>query len=252
MADIDFTKKPPDSVPLDDERRVLEILKRTVVNLWDSIDDLCRLRPTQRRRFHVSIFGSNRIPPESPLYQDVHRTACSLAEMGCVVVTGAGSGLMRAANEGALLGGGTESDCSVGLGLLQVAETTNPYTGRVFRHGSLFSRLQHFILMSDAYVAFPGGIGTLLELSVIWQLLQVHQLYCTPLILVGGMWPGIVEWVRSFMLERDFALIDPLDLEIPRCVPDAAGALAIILEHYHAWKNHHASHSSSCLAPNPV
>jgi len=159
---------------------------------------------------------------------------------------------MQAANEGALLGAGTESNCSVGLGLPQLAEITNPYAGRVFRHGSFFSRLNHFILMSDAYMAFPGGIGTLLELSVVWQLLQVHQLYCTPLILVGGMWPGIVEWVRSFMLESDFAFIDPLDLEIPRCVPDTEGALPIILEHYQAWKTHYATHSSSCLAPIPV
>jgi predicted Rossmann-fold nucleotide-binding protein len=157
---------------------------------------------------------------------------------------------MQAANEGALLGAGTESDCSVGLELPQIDEITNPYTGRVFRHGSFFSRLQHFILMSDAYIAFPGGIGTLLELSVVWQLLQVHQLYCTPLILVGGMWPGILEWVRSSMLESAF--IDPFDLEIPRCVPDTEGALAIIQEYYQAWKTHHTSHSSFCLAPKPI
>jgi uncharacterized protein (TIGR00730 family) len=252
MAEIDFTKTPIGSVRLDDEHCVLDILKKTVVNLWATIDDLCRLRPTQRRRFHVSIFGSKSIPPESPLYQDARRTACSLAEMGCVVVTGGGPGLMQAANEGASLGAGAESDCSVGLGLPQLAQTANPYTGRVFRHGSFFSRLQHFTLMSDAYIAFPGGIGTLLELSVVWQLLQVHQLYCTPLILVGGMWPGIVEWVRSFMLEGDFPFLDPLDLEIPRCVPDTEGALAIIQDYYHAWKSHNASHPSSCPAPNPV
>lgn len=238
MDDLDFAKSETDCVSLDDERRVLDILKRTVANLWDSIDHLCRLRPTHRRRFHVTVFGSGRISPETQLYQDVRQLAVALARMGCIVVTGGGAGLMMAANEGAMLGGGTMPDCSVGLKLDLDADTPNPYTGRLYRHGSFFTRLQHFILISDAYVAFSGGIGTLLELSAVWQLLQVHQLYYTPLILVGDMWPGILGWARQAMLEGDLALIDQIDLNIPRCVPDIAGALAIVQEHYDAWKAH--------------
>lgn len=251
MSDLDFTKVPPNSVPLDDESKVLDILKHTVAHLWDTIDDLCRLRPTQRRRFHVTIFGSGRIAPESEIYREVRLLAGDLVQMGCVVVTGGGAGLMRAANEGALLKGGSAPDVSVGIRMQNLPDVSNPYTGRMYWHGSFFTRLQHFFLMSDAYVAFPGGLGTLLEMSVIWQLLQVHQLYCTPLILVGDMWIGILDWARQAMLEREPAFVDQLDLKIPRHVPNTEAALAIIREHYEAWKDHNIAHSKACIPPKP-
>ena len=53
------------------------------------------------------------------------------------------------------------------------------------------------MIISDAFVVMPGGIGSLLELSLGWQLLQVRQLYNTPLILVGKMWAELVEWGRA-------------------------------------------------------
>ena len=53
------------------------------------------------------------------------------------------------------------------------------------------------MIMSDAFVVTPGGIGSLLELSLVWQLLQVRNLYNTPLILVGKMWADLVEWART-------------------------------------------------------
>ena len=58
------------------------------------------------------------------------------------------------------------------------------------------------MIMSDAFVVVPGGIGTLLELSLAWQLLQVRKLYNTPLILVGKMWAELVEWGRRSMLQQ--------------------------------------------------
>ena len=58
------------------------------------------------------------------------------------------------------------------------------------------------MILSDAFVVVPGGIGTLLEMSLVWQLLQVRKLYNTPLILVGKMWPELVEWGRRSMLHE--------------------------------------------------
>ena len=61
---------------------------------------------------------------------------------------------------------------------------------QAFEHKTFFTRLHHFVLTSDAFVVAPGGIGTVLELMMIWQLLQVKHVHDTPLILVGKMWAG--------------------------------------------------------------
>ena len=57
----------------------------------------------------------------------------------------------------------------------------------------------------------PGGIGTVLETMMIWQLLQVKHLEHTPLILVGRMWPGLIEWTRNSMLSADPPLANAED-----------------------------------------
>ena len=88
---------------------------------------------------------------------------------------------------------------SVGIRIeLPFEQETNPFVGQADQHRTFFSRLHHFMIVSDAFVVVPGGIGSLLELSLAWQLLQVRRLYNTPLILVGSMWAELVKWGRSF------------------------------------------------------
>jgi hypothetical protein len=65
-----------------------------------------------------------------------------------------------------------------------------------------------------------GGIGTILETLMLWQLLQVNHLQETPLLLVGRMWPGLVSWARTGMLSYDLPLADVDDFTIPQCVPE--------------------------------
>lgn len=91
------------------------------------------------------------------------------------------------------------------------------------------------MLVSDAFVVVPGGIGTVLELMMVWQLLQVRKLADTPLILIGRMWEKLVAWHREFLLRPDVPLASEADLRIPRCVPGAEGAIAILREHHAAW-----------------
>jgi predicted Rossmann-fold nucleotide-binding protein len=93
------------------------------------------------------------------------------------------------------------------------------------------------VLTSDAFVVAPGGIGTVLETIMIWQLLQVGHLHDSPLILVGKMWPGLVEWARRSMLSSDQPLADPRDMAIPRCVASADEAIAVVREHRTKWLN---------------
>ena len=84
---------------------------------------------------------------------------------------------MQAANEGARLAeadGTTQT--SVGIRVeLPFEQDVNPFVDRGLRAPTFFSRLHHFVLVSDAFVVVPGGIGTVLETMMIWQLLQVRQ-----------------------------------------------------------------------------
>ena len=91
------------------------------------------------------------------------------------------------------------------------------------------------MLTSHAFIVAPGGVGTVLETMMIWQLLQVGHLRDTPLILVGTMWPGLLEWAHISMLGFDVPLASPEDIAIPRCVPSAEEAIAIVREHRAKW-----------------
>ena len=91
------------------------------------------------------------------------------------------------------------------------------------------------MIASDAFVVVPGGIGTLLELSLAWQLLQVRKLYNTPLILVGKMWAELVEWGRRTMLIKDSELASDIDFTIPHCVNTIDETVALIRENRTAW-----------------
>jgi uncharacterized protein (TIGR00730 family) len=128
---------------------------------------------------------------------------CSaLSEMGCDVVTGGGPGLMQAGNEGARAQESKEPQ-SIGIRVdLPFEQQANPFVGQLYEHKTFFTRLHQFVLMSDAYIVAPGGIGTVLEAMMIWQLLQVRHLKDVPLVFAGPMWRGLVEWAKDQMSGR--------------------------------------------------
>src|SRR5204862_3759230 len=133
---------------------------------------LTRLRPSRRDRYRVTIFGSARLAPGSFGYEETKRTAAALARMGCDIITGGGPGLMQAANEGAA--SAPRRVRSLGIRVhLPFEQEVNAFVTRAFEHRTFFTRLHQFVLASDAFVVAPGGIGTVLELTMIWQLLQV-------------------------------------------------------------------------------
>ncbi|HET7538739.1 MAG TPA: LOG family protein [Polyangiaceae bacterium] len=126
---------------------------------------------------------------------------------------------------------------SIGIRVeLPFEQEVNPFVEQAFEHESFFTRLHQFVLMSDAYVVAPGGIGTVLETMMVWQLLQVRHLEGTPLILVGQMWRDLVEWARTRMLRPGFELASEKDFEIPQCVDGPDQAVAIIRESQARWK----------------
>jgi predicted Rossmann-fold nucleotide-binding protein len=91
------------------------------------------------------------------------------------------------------------------------------------------------VLASDAFVVAPGGVGTVLEMMMVWQLLQVKHLHDTPLILVGPMWKGLLDWAKQSFLRPEMPLAGAADLEIPRWAPGADEAISILKEHHAAW-----------------
>ena len=220
-------------VSLADEEGVKEILGATVLDLWKVVNNLTRLRPSKRDRYRVAIFGSARAQPGTYVYDEVKRAAAAFASMGCDIVTGGGPGLMQAANEGASVGGASGS---VGIRVeLPFEQDVNPFVEQAFEHETFFTRLHHFVIASDAFVVVPGGIGTVLEMLMIWQLLQVRHVSDVPLILVGKMWRGLVDWARTSMLDPRLALANPKDLEIPVCLDTADEAIAIVCDLHHRW-----------------
>lgn len=224
------------TVDLSDEAEVRRVLSGAVLGLWEVVNELTRLRPAKRERYRVTIFGSARTAPGGPVYDEVKRVATALAEMGCDIVTGGGPGLMQAANEGAAAVDGTIPEGSVGIRIaLPFEQNANAFVTQAYEHRTFFTRLHHFVLTSDAFVVAPGGIGTVLETLMIWQLLQVGHVQDVPLILVGRMWPGLVEWAREQMSSYDPPLASPKDFAIPICVPTADEAIDILRRRRDEW-----------------
>ncbi|HET9300555.1 MAG TPA: LOG family protein [Candidatus Polarisedimenticolaceae bacterium] len=217
-----------ENVSLADEDAVRRVLAESMFDLWSAVNNLSRLRPSRNPRYRVTIFGSARTDPGHWVYKEVKRLSAALSAMGCDIITGGGPGLMQAANEGA--------GDSMGIRVeLPFEQEVNPFVEHAFEHGSFFTRLHQFVLMSDAYVVAPGGVGTVLETMMIWQLLQVKHLKETPLILVGPMWRGLVDWAGAQMLRPGFELASPPDMQIPRCVDDADQAIALLREAHARW-----------------
>jgi hypothetical protein len=236
MSNQDQSFGQTDIVKLSDEDATVGVLERAVGGLWEVVNDLTRLRRTTRQNYRVTIFGSARLQPGTPAYEGVKKLAAELTTMGCDILTGGGPGLMQAANEGAHAADPAGLRRSVGINIeLPFEQEVNPFVEQAFTHRTFFSRLHHFMIASDAFIVTPGGIGSLLELSLAWQLLQVRHLYNTPLILVGKMWAGLIEWAREAMLIEGSELASAVDFKIPVCVNTIEEAIALIRENRAAW-----------------
>lgn len=228
-----------EAISLADEDAVKQVVADTIFNLWDAVNNLTRLRPSRRDRYRVTIFGSARAEPGTFVYEECKRLAAALAELGCDVITGGGPGLMQAANEGAASVGASERSQSMGIRIqLPFEQNVNPFVQQAYEHRTFFTRLHQFVLMSDAFVVVPGGIGTILEAMMVWQLLQVEHTQATPLIFVGKMWQELVGWTERHLLDERLHLANPEDLRIPKCVQSADEAVALIRDDHDNWLKH--------------
>jgi uncharacterized protein (TIGR00730 family) len=148
----------------------------------------------------VCVFGSARMPEESPEYQRSREMGRALGEAGFAVVTGGGPGLMEAANRGAQDVGAL----SVGLNIeLPHEQALNPYVDLGIEFHYFFTRKLMFVRYSDALVVFPGGFGTLDELFEVLTLIQTGKAVDHPVVLEGSaFWSGLIEWIEEFPLAQ--------------------------------------------------
>lgn len=214
---------------LSDNPETNAIVEQALLSLWSAANKLSQIRPAKRERYSVTIFGSARVAKGDALYADVKELSRVLASLGCDIVTGGGPGLMEAANEGAQLGDPNDRSQSVGVRIaLPFEQGANPFVELLYTHETFYTRLHHFVRLSHAFVVVGGGIGTALELLMVWQLLQVRQVTDLPLILVGPMWCELCEWAQRNLADRDPPFANSDDVKIPRCVDTVAEAVDML------------------------
>jgi uncharacterized protein (TIGR00730 family) len=178
----------------------------------------------------VSVFGSARTPPDDPQYTAALETSRLLAEAGFSIITGAGPGIMEAANKGARLGGGRSIGCNIELPFEQGA---NPYVDTLVNFRYFFVRKTMFIKYSVAFIIFPGGFGTLDELFEALTLIQTGKIYQFPVILFGRhYWAGLVRWLQTRVLGE--GKISPGDIDLMLLTDDPAEAAAAVVSAYEA------------------
>ena len=195
-----------DDLKLGESWRLFKIMGEFV----DGVEALHDLGPA------VSIFGTARITPEDPVYEKTLELASLFAKNNFAVITGGGGGVMEAANKGAAEAGGV----SVGLNIhLPFEQIPNPYSNVKLEFKYFFIRKVMFIKYAKAYVAMPGGFGTMDELFEVVTLIQTRRIKPYPIILVGkDYWEGLFDWIKERLLTEK--RISPPDLEIMQIMDD--------------------------------
>lgn len=158
----------------------------------------------------VSVFGSKRLKESHLYYKKAMKTAYLLAKKGYSVITGAGEGVMEAANRGATQAKGA----SVGLNILiPEQQVANQYVNYLLEFRYFFVRKVMFAKYSCAMVVFPGGFGTLDEFFETLALIQTDRITPIPVILVGkDFWSGLINWCQTTMIENGTLIKEDLKL----------------------------------------
>jgi hypothetical protein len=192
-------------------------------------------RVLSSKSFKVAIFGSARIKPTHPVYKEIYQLAKMIGERNIDLVTGGGPGLMEAANTGHKDGKASKNLKEIGLTINIPHEHHHRNWTYIRRNFSKFSdRLDNFMLLSNAVVVAPGGIGTMLELFYTWQLMQSQKIRHIPVILLGHMWPDLLNWMREHPVKSGF--IDSKDVDLLHVAHTAEEAMEILEKEYKKYK----------------
>jgi uncharacterized protein (TIGR00730 family) len=148
----------------------------------------------------IAVFGASRARPGDGLYEQGYRIGELLGRAGFNVMTGGYTGLMEAASRGAHSSGAYV----IGITLKRFEEKANRFITDEISTASFGARFRWLIGRADGYIAMPGGMGTLAEVSFAWQELAIGMISPRPLVLVGPRWRTIVEsWRENLTTESD-------------------------------------------------
>jgi uncharacterized protein (TIGR00730 family) len=172
----------------------------------------------------VTVFGSAAVARGEFDYEDARLLGRSIAENGWTLCNGGYGGTMEATAQGAVEAGG--HTIGVTCRILPGRGEPNPYIRQEVPTFDLMTRVQTLIRVADAYVALPGGTGTLLEMAAVWELANKGLLGTTrALVLLGGFWEPVVTVVSQQMRQHLH----------PKIVNDVLAAIAVLEDNL---KNH--------------
>ena len=192
----------------------------------------------------VTVFGSARFGESHPDYQKARRMGELLAKAGYTVMTGGGPGIMEAANRGAFEAGGQSIGCNI---YLPHEQRANPYLSISITFYYFFVRKVMLVKYSSAFLIFPGGFGTLDELSEAVTLILTGKHPPFPVILVGkDYWQGFMQWVNEKLVGE--GTVSPKEMESLLLADSPEEALEL-LRALSPLENFRASRKESISAP---
>ena len=202
----------------EDPWRIFRIMSEFV----EGFNELSQVGPA------VAIFGSSRTKPKDKYYKLAEKTTKLLCKNGFAIITGAGPGIMEAANKGAKEAGGL----SVGLNIqVPIVQKPNKFITKLIDFRYFFSRKVMFLKYAKAFLVFPGGFGTMDEFFEAITLVQTERVEAFPVILIGReYWTDLVDWIKGTMLRK--GCIVKKDLGIFHVVDTPEEALKIIKVFY--------------------
>ncbi|MBN2556305.1 MAG: LOG family protein [Anaerolineales bacterium] len=180
----------------------------------------------------VTVFGGAAPAEREPAYHEAEQLGSALAKAGFSVATGGYIGTMEAVSKGAAEAGGHVYGVTCEQIEAWRGTKPNPWVQEEIRCRTLRERLLQLVAIGDAWIALPGGIGTLSEISLCWSLLQTEEIAPRPLILIGDMWKSAFDCFRVSAARY----VKPQDHAILKFAPNANGAVFELLEN-HFFKN---------------
>lgn len=221
----DYNQPPIFSQHDFDAWRVFRILSEFV----EGFEKMIALGPA------VAMFGSSRTKENDPYYDIAIDLAEKIARRGFGVITGGGSGLMQAANEGAKKAGGRSCGLCIDL---PHEEQPNPFISKEFllRFRYFFVRKVMFVRYARAFVVLPGGYGTLDELFEALTLIQTDKIAKFPIYLIGTeYWKGLIDWLLNKVISEGNLL--PEDMDLFKVTDDLDEVVTGIEAHYFKVKS---------------
>ena len=188
-----------------------------------------------RKHFRVAIFGSARIQRDNPIFNEVYQLAKMIAAENIDIVTGGGPGIMKAASQGHQDGRISKDSHAIGLNIqMPLEQKPNRHLDIKKEFDRFSERLDAFMVLSDAVVVAPGGVGTLLEFAYTWQLVQVKHICNIPIILMGEMWTVLLDWIKMHPLKN--GLLAKKDADSLILAKDCYDAIKIIKRFHEGFK----------------